>query len=353
MPAKEHWSRHVQKKNPTFPEASTSPSEIDLLVELIEMSNEDFKATVRESFDQLVSDGEYEEDDWEDFFESEKNRANMTGHPKFCLYSPKPYSPSEWIFHFTEASAYDVAEGFDRGVELEYAGLSQESPDWGPLIYGYPRGRTRLGGYGRNLVMFKANCAIVAYHSSDEEHQVIADRDTVTQTIGFSGSRSPRGGGRYCGDLRASATDFLGSGLVHPGATEEMAQAAIYLHGEEFDGMAAFFNGSTMSEIGSFVDEVLDTLNDPKNHPALEILGGEWFVGDVDEVAWRSAKERDVVVGVLVREGGTAAIPKIPPQDLYTGRSGLRAARDQGYTATYRKSEDMIVIFREGFVLEQ
>lgn len=116
------------------------------------------------------------------------------GSPAYLTMTmPRKMPKGSWLIHFTKASPFNV---FNQGTTLEGLHLSTYRKEKVPVnnrkknlsedigsferVYGFAydaktRDVVRHGslGYGKNAVLFQSDFAVKAYHSGDEEDQVV------------------------------------------------------------------------------------------------------------------------------------------------------------------------------------
>lgn len=109
--------------------------------------------------------------------------------PNRYFNSVSSVEPGEWLTHFSN-SAEDIArEGFAYGAEDDDIHLSRMrnggAEEKGPWVFAYfsqsrdAEYQARKETYGEEAVMFQSSAAFQAYHTGDEENQIIIDRSEL------------------------------------------------------------------------------------------------------------------------------------------------------------------------------
>ena len=148
-------------------------------------------------------DTEYWKELWEDYdgdeFESRKQLAEDDEAMENChddlgdtglfFRDPKPLPKGTWLVHFTKTNPLNILrEGF-KGAGIEHLGLTKgggnRTTGEYALAYRLQKVTDFSPEYGNNVVLFQADVAVEAYHSGDDEDQVIFDVRTVNKMKGF------------------------------------------------------------------------------------------------------------------------------------------------------------------------
>jgi len=121
------------------------------------------------------------------------------GYPTHYFSGVKKVHEGTWLAHFTDADPQTIIDQGFKGKDFSILGLTTRFvPDSNEGPYGFAyeadsighghRYHDDFGKYGTNLVLFKAKEAVRAYHSGDEEYQVIFVVDTVTDMYAVYGT---------------------------------------------------------------------------------------------------------------------------------------------------------------------
>ena len=113
------------------------------------------------------------------------------GYPTHYFSSAQQVPEGTWLAHFTDSDPDTIVNKGFQGREFDVLGLTTHYKDGaasGQYAFAFEAdaiqtGRYHrdfgFGKYGKNLILFKAKEAVKAYHSGDEEYQVIFVVDTA------------------------------------------------------------------------------------------------------------------------------------------------------------------------------
>lgn len=143
-----------------------SAMEAESYDELPQYLQSEFRDWLNDNMHNLVADGDI---------------APLDQDPRDYFGTPAHIKPNTWLIHFSNYAEYIWKEGFKHGADYDYMHLTKHmsEPGSGEWAFAFVADEVPNIGfkYGTSAVMFKSSSAIVAWHSGDDEPQVIFNRE--------------------------------------------------------------------------------------------------------------------------------------------------------------------------------
>ena len=171
--------------------AKKEPSKVQFILDVI--SGED---------DCADPDSEYWNEAWDDYgedtYDSKQDMMDRNsddcyddlGDTSSFFSEPKAVPSKTWLVHFTNTDLKNILDGGFKGADISLLGITGAKPSKGDHALAYDlkdltEELFNTQEYGKNVVLFRAEAAVKAWHKGDDEYQVIFDVTTVDKKSMF------------------------------------------------------------------------------------------------------------------------------------------------------------------------